>query len=42
MIGGCNKLKERGGTIAYIPWDDMEGKPKVVSRFKQQKRKMPF
>ena len=33
---------EKGWTIIYFPWEDMEGKPRVASRFKSTKEKDDF
>ena len=34
--------EEKGWTITYIPWEDMEGKPRVEGRFKTTKEKDEF
>ena len=34
--------EEKGWTITYIPWEDMEGKPRVAGRFKTTKEKTNF
>lgn len=35
-------MEEKGWTITYIPWEDMEGKPRVAGRFKTTKEKDDF
>lgn len=35
-------MEEKGWTITYIPWEDMEGKPRVACRFKTTKEKDDF
>lgn len=35
-------IEEKGWTVTYIPWEDMEGKPRVVGRFKTTKEKDEF
>lgn len=37
-----NVHEEKGWTITYIPWEDMEGKPRVAGRFKTTKEKDEF
>lgn len=32
-------LENKGWCIFYIPWDDMEGKPRVIGRFKTTEEK---
>lgn len=34
--------EEKGWTVTYIPWEDMEGKPMVIGRFKTTKEKDDF
>ena len=34
--------EEKGWTITYIPWEDMEGNPRVAGRFKTTKEKDEF
>lgn len=34
--------EEKGWTVTYIPWEDMEGKPRVAGRFKTTKEKDDF
>lgn len=36
------KMKETGYTVIYLPWEDMEGKPRVAGRFKTEKEKDEF
>ena len=33
------EIEEKGYTIVYYPWDDMECKPRVAGRFKTKKEK---
>ena len=33
---------EKGWTIVFYPWDDMEGKPRVAGRFKTTEEKNKF
>ena len=35
-------IEEKGWTVTYIPWEDMEGKPRVAGRFKTTKEKDEF
>ena len=35
-------IEEKGWTVTYIPWEDIEGKPRVAGRFKATKEKMNF
>ena len=35
-------MEENGWTVIYIPWEDMEGKPRVAGRFKTIKEKDEF
>ena len=37
-----DNAEEKGWTITYYPWEDMEGKPRVVGRFKTTKEKDEF
>ena len=32
-------IEEKGWTVTYIPWEDIEGKPRVAGRFKTTKEK---
>jgi len=41
-LEGKIKMEEKGWTITYIPWEDMEGKPRVAGRFKTTKEKDDF
>lgn len=34
--------EEKGWTVTYIPWEDMEGKPRVAGRFKTTREKDEF
>lgn len=34
-----NIVEEKGWTVVYLPWEDMEGKPIVAGRFKTTKEK---
>lgn len=31
--------KDKGYTIVYFPWEDLEGKPRVAGRFKTKEEK---
>lgn len=31
--------KDKGYTIVYLPWEDLEGKPRVAGRFKTKEEK---
>lgn len=31
--------KDKGYTVVYIPWEDLEGKPRVAGRFKTKEEK---
>lgn len=35
-------MEEKGWTIVYFPWEDMEGKPRVAGRFKTTEEKNKF
>lgn len=35
-------MKEKGWTITFIPWEDLEGKERVLKRFKTTKEKDDF
>lgn len=35
-------IEEKGWTVTYIPWEDMEGKPRVAGRFKTTREKDEF
>ena len=35
-------IEEKGWTVTYIPWEDIEGKPRVAGRFKTTKEKNEF
>lgn len=35
-------MQEKGWTVTYYPWEDMEGKPRVVGRFKTTEEKDKF
>lgn len=32
----------KGWTITYVPWEDLEGLPRVIGRFKTDKEKDDF
>ena len=32
-------IEEKWWTVTYIPWEDIEGKPRVAGRFKTTKEK---
>lgn len=34
--------KDKGYTIVYLPWEDLEGKPRVAGRFKTKEEKDKF
>lgn len=36
------KMDGNGFTLVYIPWDNLEGRPRVVGRFKTIKEKNKF
>ena len=35
-------IEEKGWTVTYIPWEDMEGRPRVAGRFKTTREKDEF
>lgn len=37
-----SEIKEKGYTVVYIPWEDLDGKFKVAGRFKTKKEKDEF
>ena len=37
-----NIVEEKGWTVTYFPWEDMDGKSRVVGRFKTTKEKDDF
>lgn len=34
--------KDKGYTVVYLSWEDLEGKPRVAGRFKTKKEKDEF
>lgn len=35
-------MENKGYTVTFIPWEDMEGKERVAGRFKTEKEKDDF
>lgn len=35
-------MENKGFTLVYFPWEDMEGKPRVAGRYKTEKEKDDF
>lgn len=35
-------MEEKGWTITFVPWEDMEGKERVIRRFKTTEEKEAF
>lgn len=35
-------MDQKGWTVIYYPWEDLEGKPRVIGRFKTTKEKDDF
>lgn len=42
LKSGGKTMENKGFTLVYFPWEDMEGKPRVAGRFKTEKEKNDF
>lgn len=42
LKSGGKTMENKGFTLVYFPWEDMEGKPRVARRYKTEKEKDDF